>query len=102
MDNDRKIKAGSLLSVGNSGLDELHKINVLCVVASALGNLEDKRSAKLDSGFGDALYNLHVVNVESADGVSAVIGFLEHFGRGDYCHIYQLLRISFRTGYILP
>ena len=102
MDNDGEIKAGSLLCIGNRCLDELHKINVLCIVAGALGDLEDKRSTKLDSGLGDALNYLHVVNVESADSVTAVIGFLEHFGRGDYCHIYQLLRISFRTGYILP
>ena len=33
------------------------------------------------AGLGDTLHDLHVVDVERADGVSAVIGFFEHFSR---------------------
>ena len=28
---------------------------------------------------GDALYDLHIIHIESANGVTALIGFFEHF-----------------------
>ena len=91
VNNDRKIKTGGLLSVLNSSLDELHKIDMLCVVAGALGNLKDKRSVKLDGRLSDSLNDLHVVNVESADCVAAVVSFLEHFFGSYDSHCKHLL-----------
>jgi len=38
------------------------------------------------AGLGDALHDLHVVDVESADGVAAVIGLFKHFLGSDQWH----------------
>ena len=46
---------------------------MLGVGTSALGNLQDQGSTLFDSGLSDALDDLHVVDVESADGVAAVV-----------------------------
>ena len=51
-----------------------------------LGNLQDQRSADFLSGLSDALNDLHVVNVESADGVAAVISLLKHLSSSYECH----------------
>jgi hypothetical protein len=48
--------------------------------ARALGDLQDQRSPQILRGFGDALDDLHIVDVERADGVSARIRLFEHFG----------------------
>ena len=81
---------------GQAGLDDgslhqLHQIGVVGVGAGALGDLEDQGSFQIFGGLGDALDDLHVVDVESADGVTAVIGLLEHFGSGNQCHNVSLL-----------
>ena len=60
----------------------------------ALGDLEDHRGLLLAAGLGDALDDLHVVDVEGADGVTAVIGLLEHFGRSNKGHGNNLLIIK--------
>ena len=83
MDGDGQVKAGGFLGVGDGGLDELHQVDVLGILAGAGGDLQDQGSLLLDRGLGDALDDLHVVDVESADGVAAVIGFLEHLS-GSY------------------
>ncbi len=56
------------------------------VGAGTLGNLKNDGSVFLLAGLGDALHDLHVVDVERADGVAAVIRLLEHFGRGNEWH----------------
>ena len=70
----------------NSSLDELHEVNVLGVLAGAGGNLQDESGVELLGSLGDALDNLHVVDVESADGVAVGIGMLEHFFAGNQSH----------------
>ena len=53
------------------------------VGAGALGHLEDDRRLLLAAGFGDALDDLHIIDIESTDGVTAGVGFLEHFRGSD-------------------
>ena len=70
----------NLLGVLHRRLNELHEVDVLGIAAGALGHLKDQGSLEVDGGLGDALDDLHVVDVERADGVAAVVRFLEHFG----------------------
>ena len=50
-----------------------------------------KRQMLFLARLGDALDDFHVVDVESADGVAAVVCLLEHFGRSYQCHDTSLL-----------
>ena len=61
------------------GFDQFHEICVICICSGALGYLEYQRSVEFGGSLSDALDYLHVVNVESADRVSAVVGFCKHF-----------------------
>ena len=72
-------KTGLLLG----SFDQLDKIGVVRVGTRALGNLQDQRRIQLFRRFGDALDDLHVVDVERADGIAALVGVFEHFGGGD-------------------
>ena len=65
----------------HSGLNELHQIGVVGVLARAGGNLQNDGSIQLLAGFGDALDDFHVVHIESADSIAAFVGLLEHFLR---------------------
>ena len=73
MQGDRNIRA--LL---NSCLYHLYEVGVVSVSACALGYLKNDRSVLLLASLGDTLNDLHVVHVESADSVAAVISLLEH------------------------
>ena len=73
MQGDRK--TGLLLG----SLDELDEIGVVGVGARAAGDLQDDGSFDLGRGLGDALDDLHVVDVERADGIAALIRLAEHF-----------------------
>ena len=100
-----KVKARGLLRVFYGGLDELHQVYVLGVGACALGDLKDKGGALFDSGLGDALNDLHVVDVKGADGVTAIVGLFEHFGARYKCH--SIISFSknisnFNTKYYIP
>ena len=75
---DRDIRA--LL---DSGLYHLNEVGVVRVSAGALGNLKDNGSLLLLAGLGNALHDLHVVHIESADSVTAVVSFLEHLRRSN-------------------
>ena len=66
--------------------DELDKIGVVGIGAGALGDLENDRALQLPCRFRDSLHDLHIVNVECADGVSSVISLFEHFFCGYKCH----------------
>ena len=70
----------------HSSLNKLGEVGVIGIGAGAAGNLKDQGGAEVLSGLGDALDDLHVVDVESTDGVAAVIGLLEHFFRGYEWH----------------
>ena len=86
MHADGEIEAGGLLGVLDGSLNQLHQVGMLGIGARALGDLKDQRSMLFDGSLGDALDDFHVVYVESADGVAAVVGLLEHlFGSYD-CH----------------
>ena len=58
---------------------------------SPFGDLEDQGSIDFFSSFGNALNDLHVIDVESTDCVTAIIGFLEHFCSSNQWHNYHLL-----------
>ena len=83
---DGQVETGGLLGVLNGSLDELHEIDVLGIGPGAFADLQDEGGVLLDGGLGDALDDLHVVHVERADGVAAVVGLLEHLFGGDDCH----------------
>ena len=51
---------------------------MVSVSACALGYLKNDRSVLLLASLGDTLNDLHVVHVESANSVAAVVGLLEH------------------------
>ena len=76
--------------LGLGGLHQLHEIGVVGVGPGALGDLQDHGGLDLRGGLGDALDDLHVVDVERTDGVAAVIGFFEHLGGSDNRHIMYL------------
>ena len=76
---DGEVKTGVLLRIFDCRFDQLHEIDMIGVLARALGDLQDERCALLDGGVADALDDLHVVDIERADGIPAVIGFLKHF-----------------------
>ena len=78
MQRDRDIRA-----LDYSSLNHLEQIGVVRVSARALGYLKDNRSLLLLASLSDTLNDLHIVHVESADGVAAVVGFLEHLGRSN-------------------
>ena len=82
---------GDLGAFDDGSLDQLDEVGVVGIGAGALGNLEDDGSVLFFAGLGDALHDLHIVDVESADSIAAVIGFLEHLGGGDKCHNMILL-----------
>ena len=73
MQSDRNIRA-----LDNSCLYHLYEVGVVSVSACALGYLKNDRSVLLLASLGDTLNDLHVVHVESADSVAAVISLLEH------------------------
>ena len=72
---------GDVGALDDSGLHQLDQIGVVGIGTGALGNLQDHRGVDLAGGLGDALNDLHVVDVEGADGVPAVIGLGKHFFR---------------------
>ena len=74
---------GNVGALDDSSLNQLHQVGVVGIGAGALGDLEDQGSVDLAGSLSDTLDDLHVVNVESADSVAAVVGLLKHLGSGD-------------------
>ena len=60
-------------------LNQLYQIGVVRICARTLGDLKDHRAVQFASCFCDTLNDFHIVHVECADGISAVISLLEHF-----------------------
>ena len=63
----------------NCCFNELDQICSVGICSCAFGDLQDNRCVAFFCSFGDTLDNFHVVNVESTNGISAFICFLEHF-----------------------
>ena len=97
------IKGIAVIEVENDGktrlnysrLNELDEIGMVGIRARALGYLKNKGSVELGRGLGNALYDLHVVYVEGADSVAAIICFFEHLGACYKCHSYHSSVIHF-------
>ena len=70
----------------NRRFHQLHQIGVIGIRARALGHLQDDGSLQLTRRLGDALNDFHVVDVESADRIAAVIRLLKHFLRRNKRH----------------
>ena len=93
---------GNLGVLDNSRLNQLHQVSMVGVGPGTLGNLQNDGALQLAGSFGDTLDNFHVVDVESTDGVAAVVGLLEHFFRSYERHwnqsflLPQALRLLFR------
>ena len=85
------MEADGQTSLNDGGLHQLHQIGVVGIGPGALGDLENQRGIDLFSGLRNSLNDFHVVDVEGADGVAAIVGFLEHFGSSNQWHTYQLL-----------
>ena len=77
---------GNFGALDNSSLNQLHQVGVVSVGAGTLGNLQDDGSLLFLTSLSDGLNDLHVVDVESADGVTAVISLLKHLGSIDKSH----------------
>ena len=86
MQHDRDLRA-----LDDRRLDELDQIGVVGIGARALGHLQDHGSLLLAAGLGDRLNDLHVVHVESADRIAAVVRLFEHFRTGNKSHVRSLL-----------
>ena len=56
--------------------NQLYQVSMVCVSTSAFGNLQDNRAVQLAGCLSNTLNDLHVVHVERADGISAVISLL--------------------------
>ena len=66
--------------------DHFLEINGVGVLSGTRGNLQDKGGVFDGGRFDDTLNEFHIVDVESADCVAAVVCFLEHFGGCDQRH----------------
>ena len=75
----------------SGGLDHAVQIGVTGILTGRAGNLQDNGAVQLLAGVNDTLDDLHVVDVESADGVAALVGLLEHFFGVYECHSLFLL-----------
>ena len=65
------------------GLNEMSEIYGVGVFSGACGNLQDNGRLAFVRRFDDGLDHFHVVDVESADGITAGIRLFEHFGTGN-------------------
>jgi hypothetical protein len=78
MQNDRDIRI-----LDNSSLNHLYQIGSVGISTSSFGYLQDNGGLALIGSLSDSLNDLHVVNVESADSITAIICLLKHFSRSN-------------------
>ena len=64
-------------------LHEMFEVDGIRVLSRTRGNLKNDGRFALVRRLHDRLNHLHVVDVERADGITARIRFLEHFGTGN-------------------
>ena len=77
---------GDLGAFNHSSFNQLNQVGVVSVGASALGNLQDNRSLFFLTSLGNSLNDFHVVHIESANCVAAVVSLLEHLGSCNKSH----------------
>ncbi len=82
----------------HSSLNQLHQVGVVGIGTGTLGNLQDDGSLQLSGGLGNALDDFHVVDVERADSIAAVIGLLKHFCSGYEWHRQEPSFVLFQLG----
>ena len=75
----------------NSGFHQFHQIGGIGVFPGTGGYLKNQRRLHFLSGFGNTLNNLHIIDIECADRITAFIGFFKHFRRCYQRHNKQLL-----------
>ena len=89
-----QVQADRQAGLSDGGLYQLDQIGMVSIGPSTLGDLEDQGGVDLFGRLGDPLDDLHVVDIERADSVSAVIGLFEHFsGRYQWHNDHLLLQI---------
>jgi len=76
----------------NSRLNKLYKVGVVSVCARTLRNLKNNGSVFFLAGFGDTLYDFHVVYVERADSVAVLVSHFKHLFASYKCHLYCILQ----------
>ena len=87
------MEANGQTGLDDCGLYQFHQIGAVGIAASTLGHLQDHRSLQLGGSTGNTLNDLHIVHIECADGVAALIGFFKHFLRSNQRHNCILLFI---------
>ena len=75
--------------VDDGSFNKLHQIGVIGILAGTLGNLKNQRRIQFLRRFRNSLHDLHIIDVECANCISTVIGFLEHFNRSYQRHIFN-------------
>ena len=89
-----QMEADGETGLDDGGLDQLHQIGVIGIGTGTLADLQDQRSIEVLGSLCDALHDLHIVDIERADGIAAVIGLFEHFFRCYQWHNHFSLSIS--------
>ena len=70
----------------HSSFHQLLQVGAVGISACALGYLQNQGRFQVRGGFGNALNDFHIVDIECADGITAVIGFFKHFLRSNQRH----------------
>ena len=78
MENDFGMLATQFLGIFHSTFGHITEQGLVGIGAGTFGNLKNHRALLLGRSLDDGLKLLHVVEVESRDGIAAVNGSLEH------------------------
>ena len=74
-----QMQGNGQIGVGNGCFHQLGQIDMLGILPGTGRYLQDQRGTLLSGCFSNTLDDLHIVDIERADGISAFIRFLEHF-----------------------
>ena len=81
VDHDGQIR------IQDGGLDHFHQIDVLGIFACACGNLQDQRRVFQFAAFSDPLDDFHIIDVKSANGITAFVCLAKQFPCIDKWHV---------------